>query len=181
MYKKIPQGDKDRARILKNSGWTYYKISLELGYSWDTIKGWFDSDYTNFRNKKRNLLYNKEHKKLIRDKWLSNIISRCNLALNKSKIRSKEMEYTECISPVEILVDSFTGYCHICCVPEIECKIRLAMDHNHITGEFRGWLCHKCNGQILGGSNDNSDLLRRAANYLDGELKINKNKELKNG
>jgi Recombination endonuclease VII len=40
-------------------------------------------------------------------------------------------------------------------------------DHNHITGEFRGWLCHSCN-RALGNFKDNVILLKSALEYLSG-------------
>lgn len=42
----------------------------------------------------------------------------------------------------------------------------LCMDHNHLTGEFRGWLCHRCNSGI-GLFNDEPARLRKAATYLE--------------
>ena len=44
---------------------------------------------------------------------------------------------------------------------------QLHVDHNHATGKIRGVLCCTCNWG-LGNFKDNSDLLRKAAKYLDG-------------
>jgi hypothetical protein len=40
-----------------------------------------------------------------------------------------------------------------------------ALDHSHDTGEFRSWLCHKCN-RGLGAFNDNVFFLKKAINYI---------------
>jgi len=44
-------------------------------------------------------------------------------------------------------------------------KKNWACDHDHATGEFRGWLCHKCN-LALGNLGDCVERLLRAADYL---------------
>lgn len=41
----------------------------------------------------------------------------------------------------------------------------LALDHDHETGAFRGWLCDTCN-RMLGFAKDNPALLEAAAIYL---------------
>ncbi|RVN04091.1 endonuclease domain-containing protein [Sinorhizobium meliloti] len=38
-------------------------------------------------------------------------------------------------------------------------------DHNHATGEFRGWLCARCN-MVLGRVGDSSELLKSLADYV---------------
>lgn len=40
-----------------------------------------------------------------------------------------------------------------------------ACDHNHATGQFRGWICDDCNGG-LGKFKDNTESLQRAITYL---------------
>lgn len=59
-------------------------------------------------------------------------------------------------------------HCEICGRPPG--KHRLALDHNHASGKFRGWLCHNCNVS-LGLFADNPVWLERAAAYVrrDGE------------
>jgi hypothetical protein len=46
-------------------------------------------------------------------------------------------------------------------------KQRTFCDHDHKTGEFRGWLCHHCNAG-LGFFHDSIPLLFRAISYLRG-------------
>jgi hypothetical protein len=43
---------------------------------------------------------------------------------------------------------------------------RLAFDHCHATGKFRGWLCGRCN-LTLGKVKDNTALLRKMIGYLE--------------
>ena len=43
---------------------------------------------------------------------------------------------------------------------------RICFDHNHLTNDFRGWLCTQCN-MILGFAEDNAATLRKLAVYLE--------------
>lgn len=63
------------------------------------------------------------------------------------------------------LLTEQSGVCAIC---KNECPSgkRLAVDHNHDTGEVRGLLCCKCNRGI-GNLNDDLDRLRSAVVYLE--------------
>ena len=40
------------------------------------------------------------------------------------------------------------------------------MDHDHITGEFRGWLCSRCN-LMLGNTGDSVVLLQGLLTYVE--------------
>jgi hypothetical protein len=43
------------------------------------------------------------------------------------------------------------------------------LDHNHVTLEVRGWLCHKCN-KGLGLFKDNPALLEKAQQWITKKL-----------
>ena len=64
------------------------------------------------------------------------------------------------------------GGCEICgCELEVRLgrgqnKDSLALDHDHATGRFRGFLCHACN-MMLGSGRDDPEILRQAAEYLE--------------
>ena len=57
------------------------------------------------------------------------------------------------------------GRCAICNRPEFEQKRRLAVDHDHETGEVRELLCDACNVS-LGGFQDDPAVLMAAQAYL---------------
>lgn len=42
------------------------------------------------------------------------------------------------------------------------------LDHNHITGEARGWICHDCN-TALARIHDDADTARRMSEYIERE------------
>jgi hypothetical protein len=55
--------------------------------------------------------------------------------------------------------------CEICGCPGKD-KKGIVFDHNHETGEFRGWLCNRCN-RVLGMCFDSTEILRALASYLE--------------
>jgi len=54
--------------------------------------------------------------------------------------------------------------CEICCGADNKA---LALDHDHRTGKFRGWLCGRCNSGI-GMLGDSLTSIARVAKYLTG-------------
>lgn len=58
------------------------------------------------------------------------------------------------------------GCCAICGKHHSDLSKRMAVDHNHATGEVRGLLCADCNTGI-GKLNDDPAVLRRACEYLE--------------
>jgi hypothetical protein len=92
-------------------------------------------------------------------------------AQNKAKTRKYGQVYNWRIYGINLTYERYlemlagqNGLCAICCRPPG--KKSLAPDHDHQTGKVRALLCSKCNCG-LGCLNDDSGLLRRAAEYLD--------------
>lgn len=61
---------------------------------------------------------------------------------------------------IEKLILEYDGVCQICGEDK-----KLALDHDHNTGNIRGFLCNNCNMGI-GKFRDNTDLLKKAIDYL---------------
>lgn len=64
----------------------------------------------------------------------------------------------------DALLASQAGRCAIC--ENRPRGKRLAVDHNHQTGEIRGLLCKRCNHDLLGSARDDTPILLRAVSYL---------------
>jgi len=55
--------------------------------------------------------------------------------------------------------------CEVCGAFGDEKRKKLCYDHDHKTGEFRGWICQRCN-TALGMVKDNAETLIALAEYL---------------
>lgn len=64
------------------------------------------------------------------------------------------------------LLEKQNQCCAVCLKHEKEFKMKLAVDHNHKTGEIRGLLCTNCNHRLIGRHTD-AERLRRMAAYID--------------
>ncbi len=93
---------------------------------------------------------------------------RFKISLRASSQKSRRLGYAGCTATENEIRNAFTGFCEICGVREDECFQNLHMDHCHETGEFRGWLCYRCNN-LLGRAADSISILRIAAEYLESK------------
>ncbi len=89
------------------------------------------------------------------------------------RMQSLKRKFGITVEDYERMWDDQRGLCAICDKPETKVvKGRLnwlSVDHNHDTGAVRGLLCSRCNAGI-GWMQDDPELLRAAANYLDRYL-----------
>lgn len=100
------------------------------------------------KRRKRHKEWSKKNKERLREydrKRASTPEGRARNAIAKAKYEGKKKGYKGILTPYQEIADQFTGKCQLCGVPEQECKKRLFVDHDHETGEFRGWLCCRCN------------------------------------
>ena len=105
-----------------------------------------------------------------RDSGASKLSSCCKECSKRQGQIAKELRKT-------VLPPPENHTCFICERTEEEIKSSLryrkrkigsvwSLDHDHITGKFRGYICNKCN-MALGNFNDNIDRIRRALTYLE--------------
>jgi len=105
----------------------------------------------------------KERAKAVSAAWNKANYERRKRIELRSKLKEKGLtmeQYDEAIIRQE-------GGCGICGEKENRhtLQTRLVIDHDHVTGKFRGLLCHNCNVS-LGLMRDNIELLERAIAYL---------------
>jgi hypothetical protein len=102
-----------------------------------------------------------------RDRHLETQRKRRQRPENKRKERAGHLrrKYGMTVEDYDALLASQGGVCAICRRPPRD-DISLHVDHDHTSGTRRGLLCFRCNNS-LGDLEDDPDLLRRAAAYLD--------------
>ena len=89
----------------------------------------------------------------------------------ETKNRNLRNTYGITIEQYEEMFNVQKGNCAICGKHQNEIKQPLNVDHDHKTNEIRGLLCNSCN-KLLGDSNDNSDTLLNAIQYLNKHNKL---------
>lgn len=85
----------------------------------------------------------------------------CRKLKNGKNISTKDRQFWESKRPKNGSL--FT--CPICKKTTIVGITKIVLDHNHHTGEVRGWLCESCNTGI-GRFDDNPELVEHASKWL---------------
>lgn len=124
------------------------------------------------RHKKRcNLAsqkYYQSHKDMLQERGRER--QRC-LSLDIKRAKSLRWNYGLSLDQYNKMFFEQDGRCLGCGKSQDHFQRRLAVDHDHKTGKVRGLLCTKCN-RAVGCSDDNPQILRQLANYLEKEMTI---------
>jgi len=96
--------------------------------------------------------------------------NKCWLEKNKDRMlhywRIRKLGLTFSFEDAQRLRFKQGNQCAICERPETARGRTLSLDHNHVTGKVRGFLCSNCNNG-LGRFKDSSQLLQNAILYLE--------------
>ena len=109
-----------------------------------------------------------KNKEKVRDsRKKSRELNRFSRVLSSSKSKANERGHSPCNATADEVRLAFNGKCHNprCGTVEDCSESRLHMDHDHKTGDFRGWLCNSCN-LTLGLLGDSEAKIRGLSGYL---------------
>ncbi len=84
----------------------------------------------------------------------------------KARAARLKRVYGITVDQYDLLLARQENKCPVCLRHESEFPVRLAVDHDHHSGEVRGLLCAYCNHRLVGRHRD-AHLLRRIADYLE--------------
>lgn len=90
---------------------------------------------------------------------------------NKYKNKNLKSKYKITLDEYNNLFLLQNGCCKICNLHQLKFKRKLAVDHNHKTGEVRGLLCHNCN-LAIGLLYENEDIINNVLLYLRAKPKL---------
>ena len=87
---------------------------------------------------------------------------------NNDKMRNNALllKFNITLEEYDVMFENQKGCCKICDIHQDKLKIRLSVDHCHVTNKVRGLLCSNCNKGI-GLLGDNVINLRKAIEYLN--------------
>ena len=124
-------------------------------------------EFAKRKNRKSGLYcYCKKCASMARAKWKQDDPKRCAASHRKSLLKRR---YGITLEQYDQMLNEQNGVCAICGGVN-KGGWRLAVDHDHNTGEIRGLLCQNCNRRV-GDLENNPVLFRSIINYLSCSLK----------
>lgn len=136
--------------------------------------GYSEEEWWALPRGKRWRLRNPEKQRAATRSWLDNNKEYASTRHRKYQLR-RQYGLTE--EEYGLLLERQAGCCAICNTDSPTGKWKVfAVDHDHKTGLVRGLLCNECN-RGMGLLRDSSELLRKAADYLDHHIKTQEERQ----
>ena len=129
------------------------------------LYGFSEEEWRGFHKSKRSRIRNPEMQKESMRKWASK--QPAEFHRQRGRKSQLKLKYGLTEADYQQMLETQNGACAICgtTTPTGKWKV-FAVDHCHESGKVRGLLCNECNRGI-GLLRDSSDLLRKAAEYID--------------
>jgi transposase len=160
------------AAALYESGLTLREVADRLSVSYETVRKQLDQQGVERRSRRecqRNRTTSTETRRKISEaskrRW-ADPTERAQLVAAMGGVRGPSL-CGQKVTPEQYaeVMATKPDVCEVCGRPQQGRKKVLGLDHDHDTGELRGWLCHKCNAGI-GMLGDDLDGIARADAYL---------------
>lgn len=133
------------------------EFTLEMFPKQKKCKDGIRPDCKKCNNKKNKLYYKKNREKVLeKARNYGKTEYRKKYCRDLAKIKLKKKREEQASRPRSILCE--------CCSGEPG-KNGIVWDHDHKTGNFRGWLCNRCN-RVLGMCKDSKDVFEKMIYYL---------------
>lgn len=161
--RRFDVGRKELILSLREQGQSWAQIGKTVGCSGRTAQRAVCEE-----TRRRDLESNKASRKKNGYKYRKTPKGRVVTALAIIKVAARKRGHQPCTTPADEIVPTITEHCDLCGKAEGENGQKLCLDHDHKTGEFRGWLCTRCN-IFLGTYQKLKD---KAEAYLDDRFRI---------
>lgn len=113
---------------------------------------------------RKSYLKHKDKRIAYQNQWQRENPEKRQASLDRFRAKTFNISYEYLIG----LYEQQKSCCGICKIHETKKRIKLCIDHDHITGKIRGLLCDECN-KAIGLLGDSLEIITNAKNYLEGK------------
>ena len=167
---KLSKSDKiNIAKSMRDDGKTYQEIADEIGVHNSTVYRWLNEESME-KARLKTIEWSKSSRGKVMGKASAKSrykdpLRNTKMRISNGKIHARKYGYVHCLTSPEEIVGKKTVNCGLC-ARHVETCGTLHLDHCHVTGIFRGWICQNCNW-LLGFCKDSPDIIKKAVTYLE--------------
>jgi len=168
--KKYSESEKSKLLPLlqqaRKVGASYRQLAVQFELGQSTVMRWLKPEAAELerdRSRRRNKENPAYHRNYHRKRYAQDRRYRLSVRLSASRKEAKQGGHLPCLTPVDDILARYQDSCAIC-ETQVADK-NMYLDHDHSTGQFRGFLCQRCNS-VLGFMDDDPRRLETAADYI---------------